>query len=92
MPDLEVLVVETRNSKYEITVISGAEGEVLVRGGQFFLEKTAAHLSGASMGGSFLKMRGIYVGLKMEILHNGRRIISSPVQRIAAYESPTSIN
>src|SRR5262245_49944265 len=62
MADLEVLLIQTRNSTYEITVISGSEGEVLVRGGQFFPEKTAAHLSGASLGGSFLKMRGIYLG------------------------------
>jgi len=83
MPDFEVLVVETHNSTYEITIISGSEGEVLVRGGQYFPEKTPAHLSGASLGGSFLKLRGIYVGLKMEILHNRRRIITSRVQRIA---------
>ena len=84
MADLEGLIVQTRNRTYEITIISGSEGEVLVRGGQYFSQKTAAHLSGASFGGSFLKLRGIYVGLKMEILSNGRRIITSPVLSIAA--------
>jgi hypothetical protein len=83
MADLENLIVKTRHSTYEITIISGSEGEVLVRGGQYFPEKTPAHLSGATFGGSFLKMRGIYLGLKMEIMQDRRRIITSPVQSIA---------
>jgi hypothetical protein len=83
MDDLETLVITTRNSTYEITVICGRDGDILVRGGAFFPEKTAAHLSGASLGGSFLKIRGIYLGLNMEILHEGRSIITSPVQSIA---------
>ena len=82
MGDLETLVIQTRNSTYEITVICGRDGDVLVRGGQFFPQKTEAHLSGASLGGSFLKIRGIYLGLNMEILHEGRTIITSPVQSI----------
>jgi len=86
--DLETLVVKTRNSAYEITVISGRDGEILVRGGQFFPQKTAAQLAGASFGGSFLKMRGIYLGLNMEILHEGRTVITSPVESIALALSP----
>jgi hypothetical protein len=81
--DLETLLVQTQNSTYEITVICGKDGDVLVRGGQFFPEKTPAHLSGASMGGSFLKLRGIYPGFRMEILHEGRCIVTSPVLGIA---------
>ena len=82
LDDLESLVVRTMNSTYEITITSGRAGEVLVRGGQFFPEKTPAQLSGASFGGSFLKLRGIYVALKMEFLHEGRRIVTSPVRSI----------
>ena len=37
--DMECLVVETRNSTYEIVVIDGPRGEILVRGGQFFPER-----------------------------------------------------
>ena len=84
LEDLETLIVETQNSTYEITIICGRDGDILVRGGQFFPEKTPAHLSGASMGGSFLKFRGIYLGLKMEIYHEGHCIITSPVRRIAS--------
>jgi hypothetical protein len=80
--DLETLVIKTRNNIYEITVICGRDGEILVRGGQFFPQKTAAQLAGATFGGSFLKMRGVYLGLSMEILHEGRTILTSPVESI----------
>ena len=83
LDDLDTLVVKTQNSTYEITIISGREGDVLVRGGEFFPQKTPAQLSGATLGGAFLKLRGIYVGFRMEILHAGRRIITSPVNSIA---------
>ncbi len=80
--ELETLCVQTMNSIYEITIIHPATAEVLVRGGQFFPERTEAQVSGASFGGSFLKLRGIYVGFKLELLSGGRRIITSPVRRI----------
>lgn len=80
--ELETLSVETMNSIYEITIINPATAEVLVRGGQFFPERTEAQVSGASFGGSFLKLHGIYVGFKLELLSDGRRIITSPVRRI----------
>ena len=79
LSDFADIVVETRNSSYEITIIAGRSGEVLIRGGKFFPEKTPAEVLGASLGGSFLKRRGIYSGLKLEILHDGRRIVTSPV-------------
>ena len=82
MSDLETVVVKTQNSTYEITIINGSEGDVVVRGGEFFPQLTPAHLSGATMGGSFLKLRGIYLGFSMEFLHEGRRIITSPVRSI----------
>ena len=81
-PDLSQLTVETRNSVYEITVIDGAAREILIRGGKFFPEKTAARLCGSSMRGSFLKLGGIYAGFSMEILFDGQTIVTSPVQAI----------
>ena len=82
--DLDELVVQTENSIYEITVISPHSGEILVRGGQFFPDFAPARLAGASLGGSFLKMRGIYVGFKMEIHADLRVIITSYVRKISA--------
>jgi hypothetical protein len=83
MEDMEKLVVKTRNSLYEIIIIDGRHGEILVRGGQFFPELTPARLAGATLGGSFCKMRGIYTGFRMEINANGHRTVTTPVQSIA---------
>ncbi len=85
MADLQRVHVRTQNSLYEITVIDGQGGEILVRGGQFFPELTEAHLAGATLGGSFCKMRGIYCGFRMEISRDGQRIVTSPVQTISVF-------
>jgi len=83
MPDMETLTVRTENSTYEITVISGRTGDILIRGGRFFTEFTPARLAGSSLGGSFLKLRGIYVGFSLEIHFEKRLIITSRVRKIA---------
>jgi hypothetical protein len=88
MEDFEKLEVRTRNSLYEITVIDGQSGEILVRGGSLFPELTPAQLAGATLGGCFCKMRGIYAGFRMEINANGQRTVTSPVESIAIPISP----
>jgi len=79
------VVVETRNTLYEITVIDGPAREVLIRGGKYFPEKCAARLSGSSLGGSFLKVGGIYAGFSMEVLASGSPIVTTPVRSIRVY-------
>ena len=83
LENMQKVTVRTTNTLYEITIIGGQEGEVLVRGGRFFAELTPANLAGATLGGSFCKMRGIYVGFRMEFTARGKRIITSPVESIA---------
>ncbi len=80
LEDIEKIVVQTRNSLYEVTVIDGRSGEILIRGGQFFPELTPARLAGATLGGNFCKMRGIYVGFRMEINADGERTVTTPVK------------
>lgn len=82
LPDLETLCVRTRNSTYEITVLCGRTAEVLVRGGQFFPEYTSVRVAGSSLGGSFLKLHGIYLGFSMELQHDGVTIVTTAVQSI----------
>jgi len=83
MADMERLTVQTENSTYEITVICGRTGDILVRGGRFFPEFTAARLAGSSLGGSFLKLRGIYAGFNLEIHFDKRLIITSRVRQVS---------
>jgi len=78
---LTSLVVHTRNSRYHVVVSAGAE--ILIQGGAFFPEPTAARLDGASLGSSFLKVGWIGVGLRMEISAHGQRIVTTPVRSIA---------
>jgi len=81
--DMEKLTIRTENSLYEITVICGRTGDILVRGGRFFPEFAEARLAGSSLGGSFLKLRGIYVGFNLEIHFDKRLILTSRVRQIS---------
>ena len=77
--ELTTLAVRTTNSLYEITVLNGSTGEVLVRGGEFFPERTAVRLEGSTFGGSILKRCGIYVGLRTEIVPQPVELVSRVV-------------
>jgi hypothetical protein len=82
MDDMKKLEVRTRNSLYEITVIDGNSGEILIRGGRFFPQLTPANLAGATVGGCICKLRGIYEGFVMELTANGQRTVTTPVEWI----------
>jgi len=60
MEDMEKLVIQTRNSLYEIIIIDGRSGEILVRGGQFFPELTPARLAGATLGAASAKCADLH--------------------------------
>jgi hypothetical protein len=76
------LTVVTRNHVYELIVIDGTSGLVRIRGGQFFPDWREVHLAGCSLGGSFLKLRGVYAGFGMELHVDGDVIVTSAVQRL----------
>jgi hypothetical protein len=86
LDQLETIEVVTRNTTYEIVVMDAIARDVLVRGGRFFPVYRRAMLSGASAGGSFLKVGGIYVGFRMELLTSDGPIITSPVRKISILE------
>lgn len=79
---IDELEVRTRNSTYHITVISPQESRVLVQGGVFFPIPCEAHLNGGSFGGSLLKLGWIGCGFSLELLHEGRRIVTTRVRTI----------
>ena len=90
---LDRLIVRTRHSTYEIVATEAGAGDVLVRGGAFFPEFTPARLAGASLGGSFLKLRSVHVGFAIEFAVEKRAIVTSPVRSIsvAAAGSPSEV-
>jgi hypothetical protein len=81
-PVFQTVTVVTKNSLYQIIVLDPTRGVVRLRGGQFFPDWREAQLAGCSLGGSFLKMRGIYAGFCMELHVDGETVITSPVQRL----------
>lgn len=80
---LDRLIVRTRHSTYEIVAADTGPAEILVRGGAFFPEFTPARLAGASLGGSFLKLRSVHVGFAIEFAVDKRAIVTSPVRSIS---------
>ena len=84
--DLDMLIVRTMNTVYEITVVTARTGECIVRGGKFFPQPTRAVVLGSSLGGAFLKLRGIYCGFALEVYACGTRIVTSAVQSVRSVD------
>jgi hypothetical protein len=77
---LTELTVQTRNTSYRIVV--SHEADIVIQGGTFFPDPTHAHVEGSSVGGNLLKIGWIGVGLRMEIVAEGRRIVTTAVRSI----------
>ena len=79
---LESISVQTRNTRYEITVVDGRNGDVLVTGGRFFPVATRARVNGCTLGGSCLKWRGIYPGFLMELQVGTEVVVTTRVRAV----------
>jgi len=80
----EMIVVGTRGSVYELIVLRGEKGDVLVRGGSHFPEFRRVRFVGSTAGGAMLKLRTIDVGLEMEFhLGPGSIVTTSTVRRVS---------
>jgi hypothetical protein len=82
-PALQWIVVRTRKSTYDIIVLSGDAGEVMVRGGRFFPEFRHATIAGSTFGGSSVKLGSICVGLHLELRVNGKSFVTSRIQAVS---------
>jgi hypothetical protein len=89
---LERLVVTTSNSTYEIVLVAPERAEILIRGGVFFPVFTRARLAGSSLGGSFLKLRSVHVGFRLELGTDRGFIITSPVRTVAVADAAPDSN
>jgi hypothetical protein len=87
---LDRLIVRTHHSTYEIVATEAGSADVLVRGGSFFPDFTPARLAGASLGGSFLKLRSVHVGFAIEFALDKRAIVTSPVRSISVAAARTA--
>jgi hypothetical protein len=86
----ECLAVRTRRTDYEIVVLPGSSGEVLVRGGRYFQEFSRARLVGSTFGGSAIRMNTIQVGCLLELRLGATRIVTSAIEAVAQVEDDGS--
>jgi hypothetical protein len=82
LPPLEAVEVQTRNTRYQLVVVDGRNGEVLVTGGRFFPVATRARVNGCTLGGSCLKWRGVYPGFLMELQVGAEVVITTRVRTV----------
>ena len=87
---LDRLTIRTVNSTYELVVVTPDNAEVAVRGGPFFPSFVRVYLAGSSLGGSFLKMRSIHVGFRLEISAAVGVILTSPVRSVSVAAASAS--
>lgn len=85
---IDQLEVRTRNSVYKLTMLG--DGLVLVLGGAFFPVWTKAHLTGSTLGGSFLKVGWVGCGFCMEFLRDGQRIVTTGAREIRKIENTSA--
>jgi hypothetical protein len=76
------LLARTDNSVYRIIPLEAGSSRIMIHGGRFFPEPTEVRFSGSGFGGSFLKVGWVGLGLRMEILWDGQRIVTSGVREI----------
>jgi hypothetical protein len=87
---LATLLARTENSVYRIIPLEASSSRILIRGGRFFAEPTEVRFTGSGLGGSFLKLGWVGLGLRMEILWDGQRIITSGVREIQVERSASA--
>jgi hypothetical protein len=78
----ETIVVKTRRSVYEIVVLDGKTGDVLVRGGSDFPDFRRAVFVGATADGHAIKVNTLDIGLRMELHLGHSTVVTSPVTTI----------
>lgn len=79
----ETLVVNTRASVYELIVLRGDVGDVLVRGGGHFTEFRRVLFVGSTAAGGPLHWRTIDIGLRMQFICGNRLVTTSAVQSLS---------
>ena len=84
-PELEWITVRTLRSVYDVVVLSGDTGAVLIRGGDLLPEFRNATITGSLFHAVAVKPGAIAVGLNLEFMVDGRSVVTSPVQAISRH-------
>jgi hypothetical protein len=81
--ELETIVVKTRSSVYELVVLRGNPGDVLLRGGRHFKEVQRMVFLGSTADGGSLVPRTIDIGLRMRFIATDGPFITSAVESLS---------
>ena len=77
------IVVNTRASVYELIVLRGDEGDVLLRGGSHFTEFRRVLFVGSTADDGSLHPSTIDIGLRMRFICGDRLVTTSAVQSVS---------
>ena len=83
MASHESIVVVTRGSIYELTVLRGDRGEVLVRGGRQFPELRQVWFLGSMAQDGSCHLLTIDIGLRMKFALGNTFVVTSPVRSLS---------
>ena len=86
----ETLVVTTRESVYELIVLRGDEGDVLVRGGSQFTEFQQVLFVGSTAAGGPRRARTIDIGLRMQFICGDQLVTTSAVRSLSRHPASTT--
>ena len=81
--ELETIVVKTRSSVYELVVLRGDRGDVLLRGGRHFTEFRRVLFLGSTAQGGSLQPRTIDIGLRMRFIVADGPFVTSAVESLS---------
>ena len=88
--DQQPIVVTTRASVYEVIVLRGDRGDVLVRGGSHFTEFSPVVFLGSISEDGSLEPQRIGIGLRMKFAFRDQVVITSPVQSLSRHPARTA--
>ena len=74
----DTIVITTRSNIYELVVLRGDRGDVLVRGGRHFTEVTAVLFLGSLTDDGSVERHTIRLGLRMKFVCGNRFVITPP--------------
>ena len=76
------IIVRTRSTEYELVVLRGKRGLLLVRGGRYFPQFRRALFLGSAADDGSVEPRTIDIGLRMKFVSGNRSFLTSAVQSI----------
>jgi hypothetical protein len=83
----DTIVATTRSTVYELIVLRGERGKVLIRGGKHFTTFCPVLFVGSTRHGGAIEAHIIEIGLRMKFYFENRVIVTSAVQSLSQHST-----